>query len=123
MTTIKTALTILVACLLSFGYAAVAGAQDIKGGQAPDFRAKLVTGQEVTLAKFKGRPLILSVGASWCPHCQHEMPAMARAYDEHKGELDMLFVFVKSPLKDVKKLVANNELKAKVVVDPDAAAI
>lgn len=120
---IKAALTLLVVSALSFGCAASGGAQDIKAGPAPDFKARLITGQEVTLAKFRGKPLVLNVGASWCPHCQHEMPALAKVYNEHRGEIEMLVVFVKSPTKDVNKLIKKHGLKAKVVVDPDAAAV
>jgi cytochrome c biogenesis protein CcmG/thiol:disulfide interchange protein DsbE len=115
----KFALVLFAACMFSFGCVRAACAEGIVGGPAPDFSVKLVAGQDVNLAQFKGRPLILIVAASWCPHCQHEMPSLAKAYDEYKGDIDMLVVFVKSPKKDVEKLVAKHALKAKVGFDPD----
>lgn len=116
---IKIAFTLLAVCALTFGSAAAAGAQGIKAGPAPDFSVKLVTGQEVTLAQLKGRPLVLNFSASWCPHCQHEMPALTSAYNEHKGKIEMLVVFVNSPQKDVEKLIKKHGLKAKVAVDTE----
>ena len=33
----------------------------------------------ITLAQFRGRPLVINFWASWCPPCRKEMPALERA--------------------------------------------
>ncbi|MBL8326597.1 MAG: TlpA family protein disulfide reductase [Rubrivivax sp.] len=35
-------------------------------------------GQELTLARFRGKPLLLNFWATWCPPCLREMPALDR---------------------------------------------
>ena len=35
-------------------------------------------GKTVTLAAFKGRPIIVNLWATWCPPCRKEMPSLAR---------------------------------------------
>ena len=35
-------------------------------------------GKTVTLAAFKGKPVIVNLWATWCPPCRKEMPSLAR---------------------------------------------
>ena len=39
-----------------------------------------------SLLNYSGRPVILNFWASWCVPCKEEMPALQRAYEEHRGE-------------------------------------
>jgi cytochrome c biogenesis protein CcmG, thiol:disulfide interchange protein DsbE len=43
------------------------------------------SGQDLSLAGFAGRPLIINFFASWCPPCQRETPLLAKFYAEHHG--------------------------------------
>ncbi|HLB24895.1 MAG TPA: TlpA disulfide reductase family protein [Nitrospirota bacterium] len=96
---------------------ATAGAQ---GKAAPDFEVGLIGGGKASLSQYKGRPLVLNVSASWCPHCITEIPALKKVYDERSGDAEFLVIFVKSPKKDVESLIKKNALKFKVGFDPDA---
>ncbi len=42
-------------------------------------------GRPITLAAFRGRPVLLNFWASWCEPCQKEMPALVAFSKEHPG--------------------------------------
>lgn len=46
------------------------------GKPVPDFQLSLLSGQQVTLASYRGRVLVLNFWASWCPPCVEETPAL-----------------------------------------------
>ncbi len=52
------------------------------GQLAPDFRLVDLAGKPVSLADFRGRPLVLNFWASWCPPCKAEMPLFQQVSDE-----------------------------------------
>jgi thiol-disulfide isomerase/thioredoxin len=62
-----------------------------------DFRWTLedLDGQPVDFARFKGRPILLNLWATWCPPCVKEMPSIAAlaSSEELKGR-DIAFVCV-----------------------------
>ena len=46
----------------------------------------------VTLAAFKGKPLLLNLWATWCGPCIQEMPSLDRLAAERAGQLTVLAV-------------------------------
>jgi thiol-disulfide isomerase/thioredoxin len=42
-----------------------------------------ITGKQVSLSDYEGRPVVINVWASWCPPCQDEAPDLARFAREH----------------------------------------
>jgi thiol-disulfide isomerase/thioredoxin len=42
-----------------------------------------ITGKQVRLSDYEGRPVVINVWASWCPPCHDEAPALARFAREH----------------------------------------
>jgi peroxiredoxin len=44
------------------------------GSMAPDFDLAAATGQRVRLSSFRGRTVLLEFFATWCSHCQAEVP-------------------------------------------------
>jgi cytochrome c biogenesis protein CcmG, thiol:disulfide interchange protein DsbE len=56
------------------------------GDQAPAFKAPAYRGKEpITLAEFRGHPVVLNFWASWCPPCRAEMPALEAAYQTYRS--------------------------------------
>ena len=47
---------------------------------------------EVTLAQFKGKPVIVDFWGTWCPPCRAALPHLVDIHNEHKGELVVLGV-------------------------------
>lgn len=54
------------------------------GTAAHDFTATTVDGKKVSLSSFKGQPVWLTFGASWCTACQAEAPDIQDAYEKAK---------------------------------------
>lgn len=59
----------------------------------PDVALADLSGAQVSLAGFRGGPVVLNLWASWCPPCRREMPVLAEAQQENPG---IRFVFVNS---------------------------
>ena len=55
------------------------------GSPAHDFTATTVDGKKVSLSSYKGHPVWLTFGASWCAACQAEAPDIEAAYKKHLG--------------------------------------
>lgn len=49
----------------------------------PDIPFTALQGQSVSLQQFAGKPLIVNLWATWCPHCVREMPLLAEAQKAH----------------------------------------
>lgn len=43
----------------------------------------VVTGEDVSLAAFAGKPVVVNIWASWCPGCNAEALALARFAESH----------------------------------------
>ena len=54
---------------------------------APDFTMLDMEGNEVSLASFFGKPIILNFWASWCDPCKSEMPELQKFYEEYGEEI------------------------------------
>jgi thiol-disulfide isomerase/thioredoxin len=48
--------------------------KDLRGKAAPAFTLVSVTGKKVSLADFKGRPMVINFWATYCGPCKLEMP-------------------------------------------------
>ncbi|MDV0439639.1 TlpA family protein disulfide reductase [Xanthomonas sacchari] len=60
------------------GHAAAPVAAARPGDPAPALRLPTLDGGHLTLAQFRGRPLLVNVWASWCEPCVREMPELDR---------------------------------------------
>lgn len=62
------------------------------GGEAPDFLIYDSEGNEVTMADFEGKPVILNFWASWCGPCRDEMVGFDNKYEEYGEEVEFVMV-------------------------------
>jgi peroxiredoxin len=56
------------------------------GRPAPAFQISSLDGNQVSLADFRGKPVIVNFWATWCEPCKEEMPAMERLYQKHRAQ-------------------------------------
>lgn len=66
--------------------AALPGAISRTNGGAPSLHGRdPITGKQVSLAQFDGRPVVLNVWASWCTGCNQEAADLQRFAAAHPG--------------------------------------
>jgi cytochrome c biogenesis protein CcmG/thiol:disulfide interchange protein DsbE len=62
------------------------------GKPAPTFTATDLNGDSVSLASYRGKPVIVSFGASWCHPCREEYPLLVEAAAKYKSRLGIVSV-------------------------------
>jgi thiol-disulfide isomerase/thioredoxin len=80
--------------VLSPGAAAQSGAQDaesdapaaLRGKVAPAFTLVTLDGKKVSLADYKGRPVLINFWATWCVPCKLEMPWFEEFRTKYAGQ-------------------------------------
>lgn len=63
-----------------------------KGEAAPDFAFTDPKGRKVTLADFRGKPVLLNLWATWCAPCVKEMPTLDALAVREGDKLQVLTV-------------------------------
>ena len=72
---------------------------------APDFTMLDMDGNEVTLAEFFGKPIILNFWASWCGPCKMEMPEIQDFYEKYGENIHFLAVSVDDSMDTAKTFI------------------
>ena len=53
------------------------------GTAAPDFELTTLSGDTIRLSNFQGQPVVLSMGATWCPDCRREAPLLQKLHEDY----------------------------------------
>jgi peroxiredoxin len=89
---------------------------------APDFVLKDIHGKIVSLAQFKGKPILLNFWATWCGPCREELPSMQRMHDASKknGGFHIIAISIdRFNMKKVNQYAQDLNLSFPVLLDPD----
>jgi peroxiredoxin len=63
-----------------------AASEPLKGKSAPAFTLVNLEGKKVSLADYKGRPVIVNFWATWCAPCKLEMPWFEEFRQKYHGQ-------------------------------------
>jgi thiol-disulfide isomerase/thioredoxin len=91
-------------------------------GQSRDFPDNLtfttMDGKTVGSAALRGAPLVLVIGACWCPECRQEAPEVQKAYLEYADKgVAFLYVLAVSKDEEIKEFVETYKITYPVAKD------
>lgn len=92
------------------------------GSPAQDFTVTTVDGEQVSLSQFRGQPVWIVFGASWCSGCQAEVPDIEAAFKEYgpKG-LVVLGVNITEDSDTVRDYAKRVGITHRIAADPESA--
>ena len=64
----------------------------LAGAPAQSFELRRTDGRSDSLARHRGRVVLMNLWATWCPPCREEMPALQRFARENAGKVVVLGV-------------------------------
>ncbi len=80
----------ILAALAVAASSACAGADAFRplavGDEAPHFAGVTLDGDSLSLADFKGGPILVNIWATWCAPCRSEMPEIEELYQEYQAQ-------------------------------------
>lgn len=114
------------AAVLVGALALAACSDDRRGGRAavgepaPAYEAVRLSGEPVTLASLRGRPVLLNVWATWCGPCREEIPYLGQLHAA-EPELEVVGVSIDTAAdrEKVNALVDALGIDYTVWLDPD----
>jgi len=89
----------------------------VVGEAAPLFTIMDLHGQEIRLADYKGKGVLVNFWASWCNPCVNELPLLNEAYK--LTGMNMLAINVGEDAETVRKFVDRYELAFPIALDAD----
>jgi len=97
----------------------IAAAAPEVGAPAPDFRITTTDGKVVSLSDYKGQPVWLVFGASWCADCRAEAADLQATYQTFKDKgLQVLQVSIEEDTQAVKDYAGRVGLTFPMAADP-----
>lgn len=90
-------------------------------GAAPAFELEGLRDPQrtVSLADFRGRPVVVNFFASWCAPCRREMPALESVYQQVKGDVAFVGIDNQDIRSDALALLEETDVSYPAGFDPD----
>jgi len=92
-----------------------------QGDKVPDWSAPGLDGGTVAWADRAGKPTVLTVWASWCPHCQVELPVLQKVSNDYPTVhvTSVTTAMGQQPGPTPKQYVSDNGITLPVAVDDE----
>jgi cytochrome c biogenesis protein CcmG/thiol:disulfide interchange protein DsbE len=90
----------------------------VVGRRGPDFTLTGLDGESVSLASFRGRPVVLNFFATWCIPCRTELPAFQAAAKRHADRgLAVVLVDLQEDRDEVGGFLESLDVSLPAVID------
>ncbi len=103
-------------------FSAVVSAQMKVSSNAPDFSGKTLDGKTVKLSDFKGKVVLITFWATWCPFCAKMLPRIEKELwktSGNSGDFMFLAIAPDDPEAKVKAHVKKEGFTFPVISDPN----
>lgn len=91
------------------------------------FRLPSLDGRTVDLTQYRGRVVVLSFGATWCPPCREELPVLQKVADQYAGRpVAFFWVSIDEPEvsnQHLRQFIARLGVRLPVLRDPEASIL
>ena len=92
------------------------------GQPAPDLTARTIDGRTVRLSDYRGKPVWLLFGASWCASCRAEVADVQAVYEQERAEgAEVLAVYLGEDAMTVRDYTKGTGLTYPHIPDPDTS--
>jgi peroxiredoxin len=105
-------------CLPLFFLSSIACAE--QRPPAVDFSLPNLQGAMVRLSEFKGRPILLKLGTTWCPACVEQRRELSKVATElQSAGVEVVEIYLQESAAQVKKELADEtaNVKATILID------
>ena len=101
----------------------IIGGSPLVGQPAPHFTLQSLDGGTVSLADYRGRPVVVNFWASWCVPCRDEFPLLRDARAQHAGTgLEVLGIIHDDGPQAARAFAASYDADWPLLLDQDDAA-
>ena len=84
---------------------------------APPFTLKSLDGNTITLSDFKGKPVLLTFWATWCPICTEELPLLEKFSVGKRDQLAILMVAIDGERENkARRIIKENKITLPVAL-------
>ncbi len=87
------------------------------GTEAPDFSARTLKGETISLRALRGKPVLLDFWAAWCPPCRDAVIPLRRIAAEHGDDLTIIGVSLDDDPKAFEAFAYNHHLPGHQILD------
>jgi peroxiredoxin len=89
------------------------------GAPLGNFSLSDLNGAQISLADFRGRPVLINTWATWCPPCRSEMPTLNAYYQSQQSKgLVILAINAGETRQEAAAFASEYGLRFQVLLDP-----
>ena len=111
---------LLLTLLVVVGAASALGACDGSASAAPSADVQFLSPQELSVADYAGKPLVVNYFGSWCGPCNAEAPALSTFSKAQSGKAAFVGVAVNDQQSDVIDFMSKYRLTYPVMLDDNS---